>query len=82
MSNKVQLTDKECVNLVMATLRLCANDRELAYVSRVSAEYSHITDDGERMLLNTLKIIFPYIVANESNRVDDLMHDHLLKELK
>ena len=82
MSSSIQLTDKECMNLILGTLRLCANDRELGYVSSVSAEYSHLKDDGEKMLLNTLKIVFPNIVANESKRVEEIMHERLLKELK
>ena len=76
------MTDKECMNLLLGALKVCATDRELGYISSVSAEYSHLKDDGEKLLLNALKIVFPKIVANEAKRVEDLMHDRLLKELK
>lgn len=82
MASNIQLTDKECMNLILGTLRICANDRELGYVSAVSPEYSHLKDDGEKMLLNTLRIVFPSIIANESKRVEEIMHERLLKELK
>ena len=82
LSDKAPLTDKECMNLILGALKVCMTNRDLAYISSVGAEYSHLNSDGEKMLLQTLKIIFPKIVANENKRVEDLMHERLLKELK
>lgn len=82
MSDKTPMTDKECMNLVLGAFKVCMTNRELAYISSVGAEYSHLCEDGEKMLMQTIKIVFPKMVANESKRVEDLMHEHLLKELK
>ena len=82
LSDKAPMTDKECMNLILGALKVCMTNRELAYISSVGAEYSHLNSDGEKMLLQTLKVIFPKIVANENKRVEDLMHERLLKELK
>ena len=76
------MTDKECMNLILGALKVCATDRELGYISSVGAEYSHLNAAGEKLLLNALKIVFPKIVANEAKRVEELMHERLLKELK
>ena len=82
MDDRAPLTDKECMNLVLGALRLCTTDRTLGYVSSVDAKYSHLNEEGEKMLVKTLNVVFPRIVANESKRVEDIMHERLLKELK
>lgn len=82
MNDRAPLSDKECMNLVLGALKVCATDRTLGYVSSVDAKYSHLTEEGEKMLIKTLNVAFPKIVVNESKRVEDLMHERLLKELK
>lgn len=76
------LTDRECMDLVLGALRICAAEKSLSHRSTVDTRYSHLYPDGERMMLRTINLIFPKIIANELARVETAMHAHLLKELK
>lgn len=65
-----------------AGLRELVFDRKYFYYSSVGTNYSHLTDEGERAILEYIKVMAPLMREAEEKALDQRAKDLVMKTLK
>ncbi len=81
MSNKIKFTDKECASLLIGVIKQAMSNRDLAYISSVGAEYSHLNDEGKLLILKTVETVFTHLVRNEQDLLEEKLKEKFMKDL-
>jgi hypothetical protein len=76
------MTEKEIGQILSAQLLAAVRNRDLAYVSSVGAHYSHLTDDGKRVMSELTELMFSKAVECEQKRIKDAAEQMMMDTLK
>ncbi len=76
------MTEKEIGQILAAQLLATVRNRELAYVSSVGIQYSHLTDDGKRVMGELVELMFGKAVECEQRRIKDAAEQMMMDALK
>jgi len=76
------MTEKEIGQILAAQLVAMTRNREHAYVSSVGAHYSHLTEDGARVMAELVTLMFGKAVECEQKRIRDAAEQLVMDNLK
>lgn len=76
------MTEKEIGQILAAQLLATVRNREHSYVSSVGAQYSHLTDDGKRVMGELTELMFGKAVECEQRRIKDAAEQMMIDALK
>ncbi len=76
------MTEKEIGQILAAQLVAISRNRELSYVSSVGHNYSHMTDDGKKMMAELVDMMFTKAVECEQKRIKDTAEQMMVDSLK
>ncbi len=76
------MTEKEIGQILAAQLIAAVRNRDLAYVSSVGTQYSHLTDDGRRIMSELTDLMFSKAVECEQKRIKDAAEQMMIDALK
>jgi hypothetical protein len=79
---KVNYMNKLLPNQVYAGLFEILKDQTLYYHSKIGANYCHLTEEGEKEVLNWIKTMAPLMYEHEQNRIDKRAKEMVWSELK
>lgn len=76
------MTEKEIGQILAAQLLAAVRNREHSYVSSVGIQYSHLTDDGKRVMSELTELMFGKAVECEQQRIKDAAEQMMIDALK
>ena len=76
------MTEKEIGQILAAQLLAAVRNREHSYVSRVGAQYSHLTEDGRRIMTELVDLMFTKAVDCEQERIKNAAEQMMIDALK
>lgn len=76
------MTEKEIGQILAAQLLATTRNREHSYVSSVGAQYSHLTEDGKRLMLELVEVMFGKAVTCEQERIKNAAEQMMIDALK
>jgi hypothetical protein len=76
------MTEKEIGQILAAQLLATVRNREHSYVSSVGIQYSHLTDDGKRVMSELTELMFGKAVECEQRRIKDAAEQMMIDALK
>lgn len=76
------MTEKEIGQVLAAQLLATVRNREHSYVSNVGAQYSHLTEDGRRLMAELIEVMFIKAVVCEQERIKNAAEQMMLDALK
>ena len=76
------LTEKEIGTILAAQLMSAVRNDEYAYVSEVSAHYSHLKDPGKKIMAELVEIMFTKAVELDKQRRQDDAEKLVMNNLK
>ncbi len=76
------MTEKEIGQILAAQLLAAVRNREHSYVSSVGIQYSHLTDDGKRVMSELTELMFGKAVECEQRRIKDAAEQMMIDALK
>jgi hypothetical protein len=76
------MTEKEIGQIIAAQLLATVRNREHSYVSSVGTQYSHLTEDGQRLMADLITLMFPKAVECEAKRIKDAAEQMMMDALK
>jgi hypothetical protein len=79
---KVYYMNKLLPNQVYAGLVEILKDQTLYYHSKIGANYCHLTEEGEKEVLNWIKLMAPYMHDHEKDKINKSAKEMVWEELK
>lgn len=76
------MTEKEIGQILAAQLLAAVRNREHSYVSSVGAQYSHLTEDGRRIMTELVDLMFSKAVVCEQERIKNAAEQMMIDALK
>lgn len=76
------MTEKEIGQILAAQLLAAVRNREHSYVSSVGAQYSHLTEDGRRIMTELVDLMFTKAVDCEQERIKNAAEQMMINALK
>lgn len=76
------MTEKEIGQILAAQLLAAVRNKEHSYVSSVGAQYSHLTEDGRRIMAELVDLMFSKAVACEQERIKNAAEQMMIDALK
>lgn len=76
------LTEKEIGQILAAQLMSAVRNRDLAHVSGVGAQYSHLNDSGKKIMAELVDMMFIKAVEYEKKRRQDETEQLVMDNLK
>lgn len=77
------MTEKEIGQILSAQLLATVRNKEHSYVSSIGPQYSHLTDDGKRLMSELVELMFIKAIEADTNRrkaeAEQLIMDNLKK---
>lgn len=76
------MNEREVIFIVQGMLRTLVRDKKYFYHSSVGSNYCHLTDDGRRVLMETMELVAPKLF--EAMHQEDLERSKqlIMNELK
>ena len=75
------LTEKDIGKMLSAQLFSILHDSTYSYVSTSSPDFSHLTPDGENLMMEVIRMIVPKAVALEQKKMQDYAEQVVMKNL-
>lgn len=76
------MTEKEIGQVLAAQLLATVRNKEHSYVSTVGAQYSHLTEDGRRLMAELVEVMFTKAVACEQERIKTAAEQMMVDAIK
>jgi len=65
------LTVAECQTMIKGAIDAIVENKEYFYNSAVGPQYSHLTTDGETMLIKSMNTLLPLLAQAEERALDE-----------
>lgn len=75
------LTEKDIGKMLSAQLFSILHDSTYSYVSTSSPDFSHLTPDGENLMMEVIRMVVPKAVALEQKKMQDYAEQVVMKNL-
>jgi hypothetical protein len=76
------MNEREIGQILVSQLISATRNRDHSYVSNVGIQYSHLTEDGKRIMAELVDMIFPKVVECEQQRIKDAAEKMMIDGLK
>lgn len=76
------MNEREIGQLLVGQLISSTRNRDHSYVSNVGTQYSHLTEDGKRVMAELVDMIFPKVVECEQQRIKQAAEEMMITALK
>jgi hypothetical protein len=76
------MNEREIGQILVSQLISATRNRDHSYVSNVGIQYSHLTEDGKRIMTELIDMIFPKVVECEQQRIKDAAEKMMIDGLK
>ena len=76
------LNEKDIGKMMAAQLFSILHDQAYSYISTVNPEYSHLTEDGEKIMMEFIRMVTPKAVAIEQKKMQDYAEQVVINNLK
>jgi hypothetical protein len=77
-----KMTEREIGHILAAQLLAAVRNKEMSYVSTVNAQYSHLTDDGRRVMSELVELMFTKAVVCEQERIKNAAEQMMVDAIK
>lgn len=65
------LNDRDIGKMITSQLFAILHDTEYSYVSTLDPQYSHLTEAGEKIMLECIRMMIPRAVAFEQKKMQE-----------
>jgi hypothetical protein len=76
------LTTRECLDMIKGSLTAVIEDRKYFYHSTTGPNYSHLTDEGEELLIKSMNTLLPLLADAKHRDINERAKQITLDSLK
>lgn len=77
-----KMTEEDLGKIISAQLFSCLHDTKYSYVSKSSPNFSHLTEDGERLMMEIITMLVPKAVEIERDKFQAYAEQLIMDKLK
>lgn len=76
------MVEEDVGKIIAAQLFSCLHDTKYSYVSKTSPTFSHLTEDGERLMMEIITMLVPKAVEVERDKFQAYAEQLIIDNLK